>query len=498
MKKFYIFIFFSICFSFQNKAQNCIPDILVITSQAQIDNFAINYPGCTSIDGTLEIVSPLGEITNLNGLSQLNYIFHLQIHENPALTSLEGLENLTNVNHLYIYWNNTLENLDGLNGLTSTEYFYVRDNDQLISIEGLHNMQSVSEVYISGVALQSLAGLENLPTTFKTLSIGGTELLNDFSPLPHINSLETLTIWGNSGLTDISVFEDIQIISENLYIGNNDSLSNINFFDNLVLCGGIRLSGESLSNLNTFGNITSINGDLNLNLPDFIDNLSVFSHITSIEGFLAIYEMAGITNLEDFSNLETLGGILLYSAYLTSVSGLENITNFSEFLYVSEINNTIDFSGLSNLVSVDGYFRISDMQHPFNISQFQSLESIGSLHISRNSNLQSLQGLENITEIVGDVTISNNNITSLEGLNYLHTINGNLYMYGNSNLSDLTALSNLQVLNGYLKIFYHDALTSLTGLENLDFSTVTKLSLSQNENLSFCNLDNICEYIESH
>lgn len=42
-------------------------------TQASIDNFATNYPGCTEIFGNLYI-GPSVDITNLNGLAQITKV----------------------------------------------------------------------------------------------------------------------------------------------------------------------------------------------------------------------------------------------------------------------------------------------------------------------------------------------------------------------------------------------------------------------------------------
>ena len=54
------------------KAQSCLPNGITFNSQAQIDAFATNYPGCTEILGKVSISeSSAGNIVNLNGLSQI-------------------------------------------------------------------------------------------------------------------------------------------------------------------------------------------------------------------------------------------------------------------------------------------------------------------------------------------------------------------------------------------------------------------------------------------
>ena len=70
MKKLYAF--YIALFFFTTTAQSCLPEGIVFTNQSQIDQFQINYPNCTEIEGDVVIGFWLGtNITNLNGLSIL-------------------------------------------------------------------------------------------------------------------------------------------------------------------------------------------------------------------------------------------------------------------------------------------------------------------------------------------------------------------------------------------------------------------------------------------
>jgi hypothetical protein len=74
---------------------NCLQNGITFSTQEQIDNFASNSPPCTRIGGDVIIQPGTTEITNLEGLSQVNFIEGvLKINSNNSLLSLEGLENL--------------------------------------------------------------------------------------------------------------------------------------------------------------------------------------------------------------------------------------------------------------------------------------------------------------------------------------------------------------------------------------------------------------------
>src|SRR5690606_23843101 len=119
-------------FSFTTLPQ-CPTGYLSFYSQADIDAFAINYPNCTQISGSLYISS--SDIVNLNGLSNLISVGgDLYIDFNP-LTNLDGLSNLTSVGgRLDIYFTPNLTDLDGLSNLTSVGgYLSIAHNSSLTS-----------------------------------------------------------------------------------------------------------------------------------------------------------------------------------------------------------------------------------------------------------------------------------------------------------------------------------------------------------------------------
>ncbi|MBC8489217.1 MAG: hypothetical protein H8D45_24615 [Bacteroidetes bacterium] len=77
-------------------SQGCLPEGILFTTQAQIDNFQTNYPGCSEIGGNVYIMN--SSISNLNGLSVLTSIGgNLWISNNLSLVNISGLSNLTSI-----------------------------------------------------------------------------------------------------------------------------------------------------------------------------------------------------------------------------------------------------------------------------------------------------------------------------------------------------------------------------------------------------------------
>ncbi len=124
-----------------------------------------------------------------------------------------------------------------------------------------------------------------------------------------------------------------------------------------------------------------------------------------------------------------------------------------------------------------GYYFGTDIS---NLNGLSILTSIGgNLNIINNDALSSLTGLEGVTSIGGDLYIRNNDaLTSLSGLEGLTSIGGDLTIGG---------------YGGYGS--GNDALTSLSGLDNLNPDSLTNVYISNNNLLTTCNSQWLCDYL---
>jgi len=116
------FLLFFMLIAFQSTAvfgQTC--SVPSLGTQAAIDNFATDYPGCTCIEFPQFGSSIAGaDITNLNGLSQVTKIVGGLRITQTNLTSMSGLENLDTITQLLWFDNNSLLNdLTDLSNLNS-------------------------------------------------------------------------------------------------------------------------------------------------------------------------------------------------------------------------------------------------------------------------------------------------------------------------------------------------------------------------------------------
>ncbi|MDP2721523.1 MAG: hypothetical protein Q8O72_02095 [Bacteroidales bacterium] len=96
MKKITLLIAFLVGLHWTAFSQGCLPGTSYFSSQAEVDAFQTNYPGCTQIEGNIVING--NDITHLNAFSNV--------------TSIEGFFYITNAS--------SLTNLTGLDALTLT------------------------------------------------------------------------------------------------------------------------------------------------------------------------------------------------------------------------------------------------------------------------------------------------------------------------------------------------------------------------------------------
>jgi len=160
----------------------CPPGDVTLSTQAQVNQFLIDYPNCTQITGNLTIAdgsNPSTDVTNLAPLSNLTTVTGgVGIFNNPFLTNLNGL-NITNIGGATtIEGNPVLQNIDGLTSIISIGgAVIINNNGSLQNINGLSSVTSIS-------------GL---------LSIDGNSVLNDITGMQNIaqNTITELYIQNN-------------------------------------------------------------------------------------------------------------------------------------------------------------------------------------------------------------------------------------------------------------------------------------------------------------
>jgi hypothetical protein len=445
---FFVFHFSFFVFHLNVEAQNCLPEGIYFTCQADIDNFQVNYPGCTAIEGDVAIFG--NDLTNLNGLSVLTYIGgRLEIDAYSLLANLTGLDNLTTIGGSF-----TINGWSGLSSLSGLESLITVGSDFNIVINEL---------------LDDLSGLDNLTSIGGSLRIG-PEILGGTGPP---------TIEPNTCLVSLSGLYSLSSIGGNLSIFGNDALTS--------------LAGLS--------NLSSIGGDLLIGFDFYSGIISGNSALTSLAGLDNIAAET-ITNITIVGNSSlTFCDVQCLCNYLASPNGIVNIYgNATGCMNPQEV---AEGCGINLPCLPYGNYYI---QSQAEIDSFQSVfpncnNLEGKLQIS-GSDIINLNGLNYLNSISQLVIFGNPLLHDLTGLDSLNSI-GSSVIYDNDSLNNLNGLAGLKIIRSLQigvgiwnpPVIGNPLLEDISGLENIDPDSIEILCITGNTNLSDCAVQSICDYL---
>lgn len=288
-----------------------------------------------------------------------------------------------------------------------------------------------------------LAALSNVVRIEGSLQVGGD--LSGFS-VPLCLQEVTLDLRiGVTGLEDLSVFASLLDVGGGLTVDVRDSIQSFTGLSGLQHAGGLSLAGSGTGDLATgLGSLPSleeVSGNVGLGMLEDGAGLGDLPRLTRIGGTL-VFESAGFfPGFQGMPNLTYLGGLHLQGAWLTTLSGLQSVTELGEFgLHLSFVEELRSLSGLDNVVSA------------------------GRIHV-QDSKLTDLTGLESLTAIgESGLTLSRSTeLASLTGLEQLETVAGDVSFYENAVLSDLSALSSLRDVGGVFQVGSQQGMTALVG-----------------------------------
>ena len=161
-------------------------------------------------------------------------------------------------------------------------------------------------------------------------------------------------------------------------------------------------------------------------------------------------------------------------------SGFEN---FAEMISLDSIGGNVSLlgSGLSSLIGFEGIKNIG-----------------GDLDFTSNPSLINFTGLDNLTSIGGGLFIGiNNELSNFIGLYKLNSIEGDFALFDNDKLGEISNLDSLVSIGGFLQIEENQILTSIDGLKNIESGTIADLIIANNNLLSICDVQSICDYLAS-
>ncbi len=338
--------------------------------------------------------------------------------------------------------------------------------------------------------------------TIKDLENRIAELENQASDTVFVSTTDTLIITN----------------TDTLYISNLDTLyifDTVYLANDSIMIGDVRLFTQEM--IDEFGasGIKKVVGRLEIQVDETV-SLSGLINLQEVVGSLVMdyfgIDFQGLNNLEsvteliirqsnslqgleslkkvDMLNIHTIG------ANLNGLSGLESVDKFELFVGVnfnslqglsSNLTAILEFkiygdginfsgNGNSNLLSLDG---------------LENITVIGLFEMSGFNNLNDISGLSNVTEMdqlnLNHIPVLND----LEGLTSLTKINKQITLSVGEQFHSLAGLSNVELLGGIGisagydndgNLIPNNVLTSLEGLTNI--AGVTKLEIWSFQSLS--------------
>ena len=332
-------------------AQDCFPNGITFSSQANLFWFRDNYPNCTTIEGDVvieggfvslqsaleNVVEIQGNLDIVNCWSFSNTISfenlktiggHLVIHNNQSLGDLDGFNALESIGgHIRIENNHSLVDIDGLESLNSIGHsLVVRDNPILTTLQGFSNLNSVN----GGLFIENNDNLTNL------------EGLNSLNGLPYDTGLDyhnykQVSIKDNHRLENLSGLDFLEYYDECIIIKNNPNLSSLWGLHNLTHVEDLILINNDLEDLSDLESLENI----------FTLELSSSDKIKNFEGMLSINEIKYLS-LSDNAALDD------------SFKGLEPITTLIKGLTINNCPQVTHLNGLEHITVIGRRFNISN------------------------------------------------------------------------------------------------------------------------------------------
>jgi len=474
-----------------SKAQ-CPTDDITFSSQQELNDFAVNYPNCTQINGINISVGTSDSPSDISDLSPLNQIIilpNVTIQNNPLLTNLNGLDNLLFVaNDLVIENNPMLTDLNVLSNVIGMGSLEIIDNPALSTLTGIGPLSELSVLIVRNNPL--LADLQNFVNTER---------------------LNSLYIINNAALNDLSGLDSLRFVGSGVF-QNNDALSSLNGLQNISNISSILkiTSNQSLTDLSDLQNIVNINrleivSNQNLTSLSDLENLSTVEEIIIDENNI-LNDISGLGNI-DHNELDSLR---ITNNPQLSTCNIESICNYLNTSDIHDIaNNSTDCTSAEVVYVNCGFsFPTCPLSGDIRLSTQQDIDSFAAtfpdctvlqnLRIEYEDTLfpiTDLNPLNKIDSITYRLNIIGTDLTNLNGLENLTSV-GELGIGRNSMLTDLSALTNLTNVWG-LSIFSNDILNDLYGLQYIDPNTIGVLFIAGNVSLSACSTWNICHYLMS-
>lgn len=335
---------------------------VLLTTQAQVDNFPVLYPTCNYIDVRFEVRG--AGITDLTPLSLITgFSKNLFVNFCPDLPSLAGLDNVTEVlGDLTIEANHALTDLVGFGSLVEAPALVkVQNNDGLLTLDGLTPGGVLT--HVGSLVIIENNSLEDLSDLYDALETVG----------------EYVYIQDNPALTSINTFGNLVSAGQYLTIDNHPSLSEITGFGNLQTVGLLGAGWDFevidcplLTTLNSFTSLSEVGKDFEISGNNNLTTME-FPGLTSIEGALSIGVNASLTSLVGLGDFTLAGPLFILSNSSLPECEAEGICNYLDGPGTATIAN--NDPGCNSIAQVEA----ACLLLPVELTRFDAKEADGAV-----------------------------------------------------------------------------------------------------------------------
>jgi RTX calcium-binding nonapeptide repeat (4 copies) len=430
------------------------------------------------ISGSSEV-----DLSALNNLQHIGGSFALS--DNESLATLTGLENLETIRgSLYLWSNDTLASLGALANLDVIGTDLPPESGRLMVQQNAS--LSACEVW----ALEARTGVrcgQQDPWTGPSPCRGNTgqascgALPPDFECAP--------------GAQGPGVYDGYLSI----YSGNPSSIQLDELGGVTCITQGVMISGSSEVDLTALNDLQFVGGSLALSENESLATLTGLENLESIRGSLYLWGNDTLASLGALSNLDEIGTDLppesarLMVQQNASLSGCE--------VWALEARTGVEcgqqdpWIGFSPCRGNTGQASCGTLPPDFECVPGAQGPGVydGYLSIySGNPSSIQLDELGGVTCITQGIMISGSSEVDLTALAHLQHVGGSLALSDNELLTTLQGLENLESIRGSLYLWGNDALGSIGALSNLDEIGTdlppesSRLMVQQNASLSGC------------
>ena len=308
----------------------------------------------------------------------------------------------------------------------------------------MNNLKTIA--FFIGLLISNVVFANNALVTEKTAQVTPSDL-NNFTYDNLINSKRCPT----SVEYDFFLFQHQSEIDD--FKANYPKCTQVPF---------LTITGDDITNLDGFSNIVTVTEDVLIgDTNPKLTSLSGLNNVTKIGGSLAIAQNASLTDIDGFQNLKSVE--ILY------VSENPNLTRIVAMPKLSDVRGGIFIANSPSLTSIDGTFSALK-----SLGGERTVSNGGGLSISA-PNLTSLMAFSSLTSVYSISLLSNLQLTSLDGL---------------QNITDLINYQGDKINDNRVILFYNKQLTDCSQLSQLyqkyPYSFAVDISTNPNRTPTSC------------